>query len=87
MSHRIKAFIALAIFTLFYHLAALDSVSGLLDTKLELKSANPTTKFSLSDEPGFWAPTANESGGAMPGRRHRRMMIDARSKWGCFDLR
>jgi hypothetical protein len=53
MSHRIKAFVALAIFTLFYHLAALDSVSGLLDTKLELKSANPTTKFSLSDEPGF----------------------------------
>jgi hypothetical protein len=52
-----RGFVAFAIFALFYRVAGLDGISDLfghhVDTKLDTKSANPTTKFSLSDEAEF----------------------------------
>jgi hypothetical protein len=42
MSHRIKRFAAFAIFALFYHFAAVDSILDLgghhVDTKVDIKS-------------------------------------------------
>jgi hypothetical protein len=48
-----RGFEAFAIFALFYPIAGLDSISRLLGHRVDTKSANPTTKSSLSDEPGF----------------------------------
>jgi hypothetical protein len=54
MSHRIKRFAAFAIFALFYHFAAVDSILGLgghhVDTKVDTKIIAATTESSLSDE-------------------------------------
>ena len=54
MSHRIKRFSAFAIFALFYHFAAVDSILGFgghhVDTKVDTKTATATTEISLSDE-------------------------------------
>ena len=49
MSHRIKRFAAFAIFALFYHFAAVDSISGLgghhVDTKVDTKTHHSNDKF------------------------------------------
>ena len=54
MSHRIKRFAAFAIFALFYHFAAVDSISGLgghhVDTKVDTKTITATTRLSLPEE-------------------------------------
>jgi hypothetical protein len=48
MSHRIKRFAAFAIFALFYHFAAVDSILGLgghhVDTKVDTKTTTATTR-------------------------------------------
>lgn len=66
MSHRIKRFVAFAIFASFYPFAAVDPilarfghhVDTKLDTKLDTKSVTATTRLSLPDESGFWCPFA-----------------------------
>jgi len=54
MSHRIKRFAAFAIFALFYHFAAVDSILGLgghhVDTKVDTKTTTATTRLSLPEE-------------------------------------
>ena len=54
MSHRIKRFAAFAIFALFYHFAAVDSILGFgghhVDTKVDTKISHRNNKSSLSDE-------------------------------------
>jgi hypothetical protein len=49
MSHRIKRFSAFAIFALFYHFAAVDSILGLgghhVDTKVDTKSGQRNNKI------------------------------------------
>ena len=49
MSHRIKRFAAFAIFALFYHFAAVDSISGLcghhVDTKVDTKISEPNNEI------------------------------------------
>src|ERR1700679_3085898 len=49
MSHRIKRFAAFAIFALFYHFAAVDSILGLgghhVDTKVDTKNHHRNDKI------------------------------------------
>jgi len=60
MSRRIKRFAAFAIFALFYHFAAVDSILGLsghhVDTKVDTKTATATTVVSLPEETAFGCP-------------------------------
>ena len=60
MSRRIKRFAAFAIFALFYHFAAVDSILGLsghhVDTKVDTKTVTATTIVSLPEETAFRCP-------------------------------
>ena len=50
MSHRIKRFAAFAIFALFYHFVAVDSILASVDTKVDPKTITATTRSSLPEE-------------------------------------
>ena len=54
MSHRIKRFAAFAIFAIFYHFAAVDSILTLgghhVDTKVDTKTITATTRSILPEE-------------------------------------
>ena len=49
MSHRIKRFAAFAIFALFYHFAAVDSILGFYRHQTDTKTSTATTRSSLSE--------------------------------------
>jgi hypothetical protein len=80
MSHRIKRFAAFAIFALFYHFAAVDSILGLgghhVDTKVDTKTATATTRSSLSDETGFGVQFAlSQSKNSMKADRRQTQLL------------
>ena len=60
MSHRIKRFAAFAIFALFYHFAAVDSILGFgghhVDTKLDTKTSHRNDKIKSIRSDRFWCP-------------------------------
>ena len=70
MSHRIKRFAAFAIFALFYHFVAVDSILGSwtpVDTKVDTKTGQPQRQNQVYQMRGIWCPLPGHQGETFPG--------------------